>query len=364
MRMILHTKHKLLVFTILLFTLLFGAPSPAFAHQFKYAAIKTTIAIDGYVIHMHMEEPEVLQAPSEDQLRDYITKHIYILENKNLCPFTLQNLSTKNNTVAFDADFICRHKVDSIDTLTIHTNAFADFFETYDNYTVLTLGDKTWELVFTKEKTMFPGQVEAVEVGTFLSKIKIAIHFIWFGILHILTGYDHILFLFSIILLIRSLRKVVILVTSFTVAHSITLILASFHVISVHSSIVEPLIALSIIYMAFLNVRTLRTAKMKYNSSTTHIEERWLITFLFGLIHGLGFASALTEAQIPQTFFVPSLIFFNVGIELGQLSILLLLYPILKRIDVLKYRKMILIVISGGIIVLGFFWLIQRIFFQ
>lgn len=121
--------------------------------------------------------------------------------------------------------------------------------------------------------------------------------FIELGIKHIWTGYDHILFLLSVILLMRIPKKILLLVTSFTIAHSLTLLLAGFHVLEIPSDVVEPLIAFSIVYTAFRNVAILRKKEKEV------LVHGWFTTFGFGLIHGLGFASILNETYSSPPFF-------------------------------------------------------------
>ena len=145
--------------------------------------------------------------------------------------------------------------------------------------------------------------------------------FIELGFFHILDGIDHLLFLACLVIPLRRLRQLVIVVTSFTVAHSITLIAAAYGLAPDalwFPAMVEMLIALSIVYMAFENIIGAR------------VERRWLITFAFGLVHGFGFSFVLSETmQFAGSHLLLSLLSFNVGVELGQLFVLVLLVPAL-----------------------------------
>ncbi|MXW02875.1 MAG: HupE/UreJ family protein [Holophagales bacterium] len=148
-----------------------------------------------------------------------------------------------------------------------------------------------------------------------------SIHFIAMGFEHILSGLDHLLFLVCLVAPLRRLRQLVLVVTSFTVAHSITLI-ASAAGLAPRAlwfpTLVEVLIALSIVYMAFENILGVGQ------------ERRWTAAFGFGLVHGFGFSFALSESlQFAGSHLVTSLLAFNVGVELGQLLVLLLLIPLL-----------------------------------
>ena len=134
------------------------------------------------------------------------------------------------------------------------------------------------------------------------------------GIEHILLGFDHLLFVLALILIVRSLRVLLITITAFTIAHSITLALATLGVVHVPGPPVEAMIALSILLLACEILRVRRGEE----SSTARWP--WLVAFAFGLLHGFGFAGALTELGLPQGDIPLALFAFNVGVELGQLA--------------------------------------------
>ena len=133
------------------------------------------------------------------------------------------------------------------------------------------------------------------------------------GIHHILAGIDHLLFVLALLLLVDNTRRLILTVTAFTLAHSITLALATLGVIHVPGAPVEALIALSIVFVAaeIIQVRRGRPGIAK--------QKPWIVAFGFGLLHGLGFAGALAEVGLPQTSIPTALLFFNVGVEIGQL---------------------------------------------
>lgn len=172
------------------------------------------------------------------------------------------------------------------------------------------------------------------------------------GVEHIVTGYDHLCFLFALILWAHSIWPVVKIVTAFTISHSITLSLAALNIVTLPSTVTEALIAASIIFVA------------AENFWSRDIDKRWRNTFLFGFIHGFGFASALTEMGVPQGAVVPALAAFNIGVETGQIAIVAAVLPVLlyidrhtngKRHDKLVYGLSILIGLAGA------FWFLQRI---
>jgi hydrogenase/urease accessory protein HupE len=133
------------------------------------------------------------------------------------------------------------------------------------------------------------------------------------GIEHILLGFDHLLFVLALLLLVRSLRRLIATITAFTVAHSITLVLATLGVLHVPGPPVEASIALSIVFVATEIVHGLQ------GRPGLTARRPWLVAFAFGLLHGLGFAGALAEVGLPENQIPTALLFFNVGVEIGQL---------------------------------------------
>ena len=184
-------------------------------------------------------------------------------------------------------------------------------------------------------------------------------HVIWFylklGYTHILPeGFDHILFVVGLCLLSNKIKVIFWQATAFTVAHSITLALSMKSIIVAPSAVVEPIIALSILFVAIENL--LLTELKPW---------RILLVFMFGLIHGMGFASSLNEIGLPRNKFALSILSFNVGVELGQISIILAVFllivtPFGKSAN---YRKQVVYPLSIIIALIAFYWTIQRVFF-
>ena len=176
--------------------------------------------------------------------------------------------------------------------------------------------------------------------------------FIKAGFEHIIPqGLDHILFVLGLFFSTLKLRSLILQVTAFTFAHSITLALAALGFVKLQLSLVEPLIFLSIVWVAFENTFFKKTTKW-----------RPLVVFTFGLLHGLGFATLLTQYGLPKDNFISLLLAFNVGVEFGQFAVLLAAF-ILIRLIYLKteYKNQLKIPASILIGCTGLFWFIESI---
>jgi hydrogenase/urease accessory protein HupE len=196
------------------------------------------------------------------------------------------------------------------------------------------LGDALREVSLNIEQPMATGWLDFVKLG----------------VEHILTGYDHLLFLVALLATARSLWPVVKIVTAFTVAHSVTLSLASLGVVTIPSRIIEPLIAASIVWVALENL-----------IATDPNNRRWLLGFAFGLVHGFGFASALAELNLSGTAMARALVGFNVGVELGQVVFIAVFFPILLWLTREQRLTMAPRLASLAIAGLGGYWFIDRL---
>lgn len=178
--------------------------------------------------------------------------------------------------------------------------------------------------------------------------------YIVLGFEHIVPkGLDHILFVLGLFLLSAAWRPLLLQVTMFTIAHSLTLGLSMYGVVALPSSIVEPLIALSITYVA---VENLFTSELK--------PWRAALVFAFGLLHGLGFAGVLGELGLPRSQFVPALVAFNLGVEAGQLSVIALAFAAVgwwRRAEAASYRRWIVVPASLAIALVGAYWTVIRV---
>ena len=189
-----------------------------------------------------------------------------------------------------------------------------------------------------------------------LSGTEAAWLYLKLGFTHILPlGYDHVLFVLGLFFLSPKLKTVFWQATAFTIAHSITLGLAMYHIIEPPAYLIEPIIALSI---AFVALENLVTDQLKW--------WRTAIVFGFGLIHGCGFAGVLSELGMPASHFITALLTFNIGVELGQLTVIAIAYLLVGRwfSNKIWYRKRIVYPVSLLIAITAFYWTIERMFFN
>ena len=190
--------------------------------------------------------------------------------------------------------------------------------------------------------------------GTRQGAIAVIRKFLPAGIHHILIGPDHLLFLVGLLLLGGTIRQLAVVVTSFTVAHSITLSLAALNLVSPPARIIEPAIALSIVYVGADNL-LVREGR----------DVRAWIAFAFGFIHGFGFASVLREMDLPARALGWSLFSFNIGVEIGQLMVVVAVASALAWLRSRSEAAGRQLAFAGSVVVIaaGAFWFIQRVFF-
>ena len=183
---------------------------------------------------------------------------------------------------------------------------------------------------------------ESKESGSFLGFFRL-------GLEHILTGYDHLVFLFGLVLVRGKLRSYLAVVTAFTVAHSVTLGLAVLGLVNPSARFIEPAIALSIAYVGIENFLVQDAAR------------RWRITFPFGLLHGFGFAGALREIDLPKSRIPSALVAFNLGVEAGQLAALVVAIPLVLWVTKRHTNVRITRGLSACVALAGLVWFVARV---
>jgi hypothetical protein len=207
-------------------------------------------------------------------------------------------------------------------------------------------------LIFFLQQSLF-AHASIVDLAK-MGKTDAAFLYLKLGYEHILPlGLDHILFVLSLFLLNPKLKPVLWQATAFTAAHTITLGLSIYKIINPPANIVEPLIALSILCVALENVFSPRLKATRIG-----------VVFLFGLVHGMGFASALGQMGLPQNAYFTSLLMFNLGVELGQMTVILAAFFLLAKWfgDKPYYRRVIVIPLSVLISLVAAWWFVERLF--
>jgi len=190
------------------------------------------------------------------------------------------------------------------------------------------------------------------------SSLQIVQTYTGLGITHILLGFDHLLFVFALLMIVKKVSRLLWTITAFTLAHSITMIMATLGMISLPQKPVEAIIALSIIFLA---VEIMHEKQNKVGLSSRY---PWLIAFIFGLLHGFGFAGALAEIGLPQHAITLALVFFNIGVEIGQLLFIFSVITgvwLLHKLQLSSVLERLKGVMVYGIGTLASFWFIERV---
>ena len=213
------------------------------------------------------------------------------------------------------------------------------------------LNGTSQSILLTPTKTSYAIPQEA-------SSLQVVKTYTWLGITHILLGFDHLLFVFALLLIVKSMRRLLWTITAFTLAHSITMAGATLGFIHITQQPVEAMIALSILFLAMEIIHE-KQGRVGLTSRYP-----WLIAFIFGLLHGFGFAGALAEIGLPQQAITLALVFFNIGVELGQLMFVATVVLIglalqaLKHPNLLQRVETVVVYAIGG---LSSFWVFERI---
>lgn len=231
------------------------------------------------------------------------------------------------------------------------TVMFSQYNPSVSTFMRLTRGNgEIYSELLTAEQSTW--QVPAAETATGVAK-----HYTWLGIEHILIGIDHLLFLACLLFIAKTFKRVVLTVTGFTIAHSMTLMAAALEWVTVPVAPVETLIAFSIVFLA--------TEIARNNSETLTQRFPILVSSSFGLLHGFGFAAVLRDIGLPQTEVLTGLLFFNVGVEIGQLCFTLICFIvafILLKVFRLQTRSLVVgqticIYVVG---IVASYWMFER----
>jgi hydrogenase/urease accessory protein HupE len=207
---------------------------------------------------------------------------------------------------------------------------------------------KTQEVTFTEGEPDYLFDASYSATAAPRETIPAAVsRFFLLGVKHIFLGHDHICFLLALIVVSR-FGEMVKIITSFTIAHSITLILAALKVVALPQRFIECGVAATIVYVALENL---------WRKNITH---RWVLTFFFGLIHGFSFANVLARLELPREAAIRCLLSFNVGVEIGQLAIVFAALPLILLMSKQSYGPKVTAAISVAVAIFGLGWFIER----
>lgn len=339
-------------------------------------------------------------APSDDRLKSYLTERVYPLAQGRRCAVVppIQTLSAAVGFRKYDFTFKCA----ATNNLQVHSEAFFELVKSHTHFAQVqnvATGEFTEQLITAERRT--------VDVtgggGSHLKSARFA-EFVRMGMMHIFTGVDHMSFLLGLVLISRRLRDLVFVVTGFTLGHSLTLALAVTGVLRPHAQYIDALVALTIALIGAENI-VVQTQKptvvaltvggflglmalvgllglkglpslllmgagvftANYLMIAGRMRDagrlRILITLMFGLIHGFGFAADLLELQLPPERLAELLVGFNVGVEIGQLILVvgaMLLIAILAKSKFARPRPVVVSVASSCLVALGVFWFVTR----
>lgn len=324
--------------------------------------VSTDLHIEGNQIHVSMlineemlervlgeelslKENQIVEQ-QKNKIENYIKKRFTAKNNDRLMDFAMEDI-TQPDLGHFRVNFtlISGEPVEKVDL------SYQMFFEInksqHQNVVKLTSGNQNGHYVFHDDNRHL-----SFSKQTDLSVWLTVKQFIYMGMVHIWLGFDHLAFLAGLLVAVANVKNLFKVITCFTVAHSITLFLAVMDIVAVPSKWVEVLIALTIVYVAVEN----------YFSRT--YPHRLTMTFFFGLIHGLGFAGSLADIHLPKGDFLAALFSFNAGIEIGQLLVVALAYPLLKwmRMQSKQLQRRVVQGVSAVMALFGVLWAVERAF--
>ncbi len=337
--------------------------------------------------------------PTDEHLLGYFTKNISVRSKGGACKLGPQRaVRATDQFRRFEFRFDCP----SAEDIALHSSTFYDLIASHVNLAQIETADGRFaEQVFTQDQQTLElnGEGERLQNAGFLEYVRM-------GIMHIFTGVDHMSFLLGLVLISRRTRDLVFVITGFTIGHSLTLALAVTGILRPHAEFIDALVALTIALIGAENmaVATCRpgvvaagigglllamiVAKLaglgtlplllllgaalftvNYLMISGHLRDagrlRLLVTVVFGLIHGFGFAAGLLEFKMPTDRLAELLLGFNLGVEAGQLSVVFVLLGlvfVLRRLKLALPRPIVVDTVAAGLVGIGLYWFLGRSF--
>jgi HupE / UreJ protein len=385
--------------------LLAGLAGPAAAHT--KSTSYSNWRIEGREVHLsftaplietaRLNEPGEIQPPNE-RIEDYLSKRLNASADDEMCTLTAppRPLTASAQFRRFEMSYHCPGNK----AIALHSEAFLDLVPSHVSLAQIQSSDgRLIQQLFTKDHQTFAmsGKDESMRDAGFLRYVQM-------GIMHIFTGIDHMSFLLGLVLISRRLRDLVFAVTGFTIGHSATLALAVTGIIRPHAEFIDALVALTIAMIgaeniavathrpgivagglggmlllmaagSFLGLGGLPSLILlgaglfaaNYLMLSGHLRDaarlRIVVTIVFGLIHGFGFAADLLELRLPSGQLFSILLGFNLGVEIGQLTLVLAALGavvLLRRAKLALPRPIVVDTVSAGLVGLGVYWFIGR----
>lgn len=395
-----------LIARLLALVLALGATAPAVAHT--RSETHSSWEIQGGLVRMAFTVPDIESArlapkegppPSPGDVAAYLGKHVEVLAEGKACPATQPPRPTAGvgGVSRYEFSWTCP----SVKGLTLRNTAFFELVPTHTNMVQIHNGEEFVEQLFTKDETELEVSGEhstsALKNASFFKYIEM-------GIMHIFTGIDHQSFLLGLVLLSRRLRDLTFVITGFTIGHSITLALAVTGILRPHAEYIDALVGLTIALVGAeaLAVNAGRPGTValatggllllmgvgkllglgglpvllliggglfsaNYLMVSGHLRDaarmRLVVTLVFGLIHGFGFAADLLSQRLPQARLFELLLGFNLGVEIGQLSLVLAVLGVvalLVKVGVRLPRRMVTDFAASFLVGLGLYWFVAR----
>lgn len=370
-----------------------GASSPAQAHQTAMSTLTVEIRPEQREVDMLIAVSAMdlasflkLSAASEGVLDDaqrtefeplfsaYLSPKLRAQNNGQNCPTSAEGFVQPDKRMValfYRKTLTC---ADALGEVTLVNRVLLEDVGGYTHYGRIQLGEDIHTTVFNPQSPTYTVEVLAeTQAMAEQSVFEVFSDFIWLGVLHILLGLDHVLFVLCLLLAAGDFRRLIKVVTCFTLAHSVTLVLGALDIVSIDPGVVEPLIALSIIWVsAEIFVAQRRSAVAGAAAGQPGLSHTlvagkhlFLLTFVFGLLHGFGFSYVLRdEVSLPTGALVPALFSFNLGVELGQIAVVCVAFPLIVWMRKQRWGGRGAQAISVGVFAVALFWLVTRIFFN
>jgi len=343
-----------------------AAATPAQAHSSSITYVEVAVEARTVAMTLQISNRDLYEAIGVDKdravtrneverarasLLDYVAGRVHVDNGGARCAPDARALSFADKSDGFFAvtrvDYVCKRTAAAV---SVEYDLFFDLDPRHQGLARVELPGQP------ERQHVFSASARTLHLDRPITLVDNLRDYCLLGMEHIFTGYDHLAFLFGLLLVATArglrggTRYILGVVTAFTVAHSVTLIAAGLGWVRLPSRFVESAIALSIAYVAVENL------------AVREPKHRWLLTFFFGLVHGFGFASVLAEIGLPPSGVIPSLVSFNVGVELGQLTVVCAVAPFLLWL-VPRYGQSARVRTIGSVVllVLSSYWFFERV---